>query len=53
MAAGDLNGANRRCLLIVSQVDLAPDAQLGATMLVGVPLIFSLDLVPGALDQQV
>lgn len=53
VAGGELSGPDLQCFLIDSDVDLAPDAPFGATMLAGVPLAFTLDLDPGAVDQQV
>ncbi len=44
---------NRFCCDDDPQMDLAPDAPFGSTMLVGVPLAFSLDLDAGAVGQRV
>lgn len=40
-------------MLIVPEVDLAPNASFDTAMLAGVPLAFALDLDPGAVDQKV
>ena len=53
IVGGELGGADFQRLLVNSDVDLAPDAPLGAAMLAGVPLAFALDLDPGAVDQEV
>jgi len=53
VAPGDLDGTDLQCLLVNSDMDLPPDPPLGPAMLAGVPLTFSLDLDPGAVDQQV
>src|SRR5690606_37550953 len=53
MAPGDLDSADLQCLLVDSEVDLAPDAPLGAAVLARVPLAFALNLDAGAVDQQV
>jgi hypothetical protein len=38
--------------LVNSDVDLAPDAPFRSAVLAGVPLAFTLDLDPGAVDQE-
>ncbi len=53
VAAGDLDGANLQCLLVDSEMDLAPYPPFGAAMLARIPLAFALDLNTGAIDQQV
>lgn len=53
IAAGDLDRPNLQCFFIDPDVDLAPDAALRTAMLAGVPLSFSLDLDPRAVDQEV
>ena len=53
ITGGELGRAYFQRLLVNSDVDLAPDPALGATMLAGVPLPFALDLDAGAVDQQV
>ena len=53
MAPGDFDGPDLQRFLIDPKVDLAPDAPFGAAMLAGVPLAFTFDLDPGAVDQQV
>ena len=53
IAGGELGCADFHCLLINSDVDLAPDAPFGAAVLARVPLTFALDLDPGAVDQEV
>ncbi len=50
MVPCDLYGPNLQGFLINPQVDLAPDAPLGTSMLAGVPLAFALHLDPGAID---
>ena len=52
VADGDLNRTDLQCLFIDPNVDLAPDAALGAAMLAGVPLPFTLDLDASAVDQE-
>ena len=53
IAGGELRRPNLQCLRVNSDVDLAPDAAFGATMLAGIPLAFTLHLDPRAIDQQV
>src|SRR5699024_10599056 len=53
VAGGELGGPDFQCLLINSDVDLAPDTPLRATILAGIPLAFALDLDACAVDQQV
>ena len=53
IAGGELGGPDFQCLLINSDVDLALDTPLRATMLAGTPLAFALDLDACAVDQQV
>ena len=53
MTPGDLYSPDLQRFLVDSEVNLAPDPSLGATMLARVPLAFALDLDPGAVDQQV
>ena len=50
---GDLDRPGLQRLLVDPEVDLAPDAPFGATMLARVPLAFAFNLDPGAVDQQV
>ena len=52
VAAGELRRADFQCFLINSDVDLAPDAALRATMLARIPLSFALDLDACAVDQK-
>ena len=52
IAAGDLHGSDLQRFLVNSDVYLAPDAPLGATMLSGTPLTFALGLDTGAVDQK-
>lgn len=49
VAPGDLDGTDLQCLLVNSDMDPPP----GPAVLAGEPLAFSLDLDPGAVDQQV
>lgn len=49
----DRDRPDLQCLLVDPEVDLAPDAPFGATMLARMPLPFALNLDPGAVDQQV
>ena len=49
MVSCDFNGSDFQCLLVNSEMDLAPDPPLGTAMLAGVPLAFALDLDPGAI----
>ena len=51
IAAGELDRPDFQCFLIDLEVNLAPDAAFGAAMLAGVPLAFTLNLDPGAVDQ--
>lgn len=53
IAGGELGGADLQCLLINSDVDLAPDAPFRAAVLAGVPFPLALDLDACAVDQQV
>lgn len=53
MASGDLDGSNLQCSLIDAEVDLASDATFRAPMLARMPLAFTLDLHPCAVDQQI
>ena len=53
MAPCDLDCANLQCFLVDPEMDLAPDAPFGSTMLAGVPLAFALDFDTRAVDQQV
>lgn len=39
IVCGDLHGPNFECFLIDPNVNLAPDASFGATMLTGIPFI--------------
>ncbi len=52
IAAGDLDGAHFQRPLVDGQMDLAPDATAGGTVLARVPFAFSLDLDPGAVDEK-
>lgn len=53
ITGGELRCPDFQRLLVNSDVDLAPDAALRATVLAGVPFTFAFDLDPGAVDQQV
>ena len=53
VAARDLDCPDFQRLFINSNVDLAPDAPLGAAVLARVPFAFTLDLDPCAVDKQV
>jgi hypothetical protein len=53
IAGGELGSPDLQCLLVDPEVDPAPDAAFGASVLAGVPLAFPLDLDPGAVDQEV
>ena len=53
MASGNLERPNLQRLFVDPEMDLAPDAPLGASMLARVPLTFAFDLDAGAIDQQV
>lgn len=53
LTGGELGGPDFQGFLIYPDVDLAPDAALGAAMLAGVPLPFAFHLDPGAVHQQV
>lgn len=53
IAAGELDRPDFQCFLIDPEVNLAPDAAFGAAMLAGIPLAFTLNLDPGAVDQEV
>ena len=53
IAGGELGDPDFQCLLVNSDVDLAPDTSLRATMLAGIPLAFALDRDACAVDQQV
>jgi hypothetical protein len=53
IAPGDLNGLDFQRLIINADVDLAPNAPFGATMLARVSLAFPFDLNPCAVDKQV
>ena len=53
VAGGELGRPDFQGFLINANVDLAPDASLGTAVLAGVPLAFTLDLDPGAVDQKV
>ena len=48
-----MDGSNLQCFLINSEMDLAPDPSFRTTVFAGVPFVLSLDLDPGAIDQQV
>ena len=43
MAPGDLDSADLQRFLVDPEMDLAPDAPFGSTMLAGVPLAFARD----------
>jgi hypothetical protein len=49
VAVGDLNRSDFQRLLVDTDVDLAPDASLGAAVLAGIPLAFPFDLDAGAI----
>lgn len=51
LAGGELGGPDFQGFLINADVDLVPDAALGAAVLAGVPLPFAFHLDPGAVDQ--
>lgn len=53
IAASELDRPDFQCFLIDPEVNLAPDAAFGAAMLAGIPLTFTLNLDPGAVDQEV
>ena len=53
MASGDFDGADLQRFFIDPKVELALDAPFRAAMLACVPLAFTFDLDPGAVDQQV
>jgi len=53
VAAGDLNRSDFQRLRVVTDVDLAPDAALGAAVLASIPFAFTLNLDPCAVDKQV
>lgn len=53
IAGGELGCEDFQCLLINSDVDLAPDAPFGTAVLARVPLPFALYLDPCAVHQQV
>ena len=52
ITGGELRGPDFRCLLVNSNMDLAPDTTSRATMLACIPFTFPLDLDPGAVDQE-
>ena len=53
VAAGDLDRPNFQCFLIDSNMNLAPDASFGDTMLTGIPFALSFGFDTGAVDEQV
>lgn len=50
VAGRDLSCPDFQCLRVNSDMNLAPDAALCATMLAGVPLAFAFNLDPCAVD---
>ena len=50
MAPGDFDGPDLQCFLVNPEMDLTPDPPFRAAMLAGVPLAFTFDLDPGAVD---
>jgi len=53
VAPGDLDRPNLQRFLVDPEVDLAPNAPFRTAMLACIPLAFTFDLDPGAVDQQV
>jgi len=53
VASRDLDGVDLQCLFVDAEMYFAPDPPFGAAMLAGVPLTFTLDLAPCAVDQHV
>ena len=53
VAARELGRPDLQRLLVDPDVDLAPDAPFGASVLARTPLAFTLDLDAGAVDQEV
>lgn len=53
MTPCDLDSPDLQRFLVNSEVNLAPDTPLGTTMFASVPLTFTLDLDPSAINQKV